>query len=85
VELAHSIEYLTGTITAEQEKMLCQNPDDSIAWITVLREYLEKKKNPTRWSTNIHRLFGSKKLTRGTIRRCKNEPHRPSAKSTSYN
>jgi hypothetical protein len=55
-ECRHHLEYLTGAITADLEKMLCLNPDDPMLWIPVTATCLEDEKEAS-YTFQINNLF----------------------------
>lgn len=77
----HSLEYLTGEITKEQEDSVCPNPDDPFGWIPVSLECMEAFRDPAKCSTDMRRNFGKNVLAGGTELVCINESHCDTSKS----
>ena len=77
----HSLEYLTGEITKEQENSICPNPDDPFGWIPVSLDCIKYYKDPSKCNTKAHRNFGKYTLNGGTKLKCINESHCDTTKS----
>ncbi|EAY14748.1 hypothetical protein TVAG_038560 [Trichomonas vaginalis G3] len=71
----HSIEYLYGLISHEQEQMICPNPDDVSKWTPVTKSCLEKTGDGTKCSTDITRHLGGRTFTGGSLLKCINKTH----------
>jgi len=71
----HSLEYLSGQITKEQEDSICPNPDDVYGWIPATYSCMKERFNPSKCSLDLHRQFGSKVQYGASSLICVNETH----------
>ena len=71
----HSLEYLMGQISHEQELMICPNFDDVMNWIPITYECFLQTNDGKKCSLDIKRQIGKNLLIGGTELICKNNTH----------
>lgn len=71
----HSLEYLYGLISHEQEQMICPNADDVAIWTPVTKECLKKYNDGSKCSTDVTRFLGGKTYNGGSLLKCINTTH----------
>ena len=74
--VGHSIEYLIGEITNQEENKICPNPSDIFYWIpSTLECAKENKNNISKCNNNAHVVSGEKILWGATELTCINDKY----------
>ena len=71
----HSVEYLSGKITKEQEDSICPNSDDPMGWIPATLDCMQARKNPSECSTDLRKWYGQSLVEGAQELQCINETH----------
>ena len=71
----HSLEYLSGKITREQENSVCPNSDDPLGWIPATYECMKKENNPAACSTDLKKVMMEKRIVGAQELKCVNATH----------
>ena len=71
----HTVEYLYGDITEEQDAKLCPNRDDVFRWVPATYECMMKYRDVTKCSTNAVLVRGNDTIKHADILNCVNETH----------
>jgi len=71
----HSLEYLMGKISHDQEMIICPNPGDVMTWIPVSHSCISSQGIGSQCSKDIKRFLGNSVFVGGTELTCKNSTH----------